>query len=113
MTRTKPLILVIDDDPDIRRSLSRELALAGYGTVTAADGVEGPELFEHHQPDLVITDVAMPRADGFAVISAVRPRIWLSAPRSCALTARPSWCCRCAARRRIRSAPWTWGRTTM
>lgn len=72
MTRTKPLILVIDDDADIRRSLSRELALAGYDTLAAADGVEGRELFEHHQPDLVVTDVSMPRADGFAVISAVR-----------------------------------------
>ncbi|HWN42649.1 MAG TPA: response regulator transcription factor [Thermoanaerobaculia bacterium] len=72
MTRPNPLILVIDDDADIRRSLLRELALAGYDTLTAADGVEGRELFEHHRPDLVVTDVAMPRADGLSVISAVR-----------------------------------------
>ncbi|MEA2558781.1 MAG: two-component system, OmpR family, operon response regulator KdpE [Acidobacteriota bacterium] len=72
MTRPNPLILVIDDDADIRRNLSRELALAGYDTLAAADGVEGRELFEYHRPDLVITDVAMPRADGLAVISAVR-----------------------------------------
>ncbi|MFP5286153.1 MAG: response regulator transcription factor [Thermoanaerobaculia bacterium] len=72
MTRAKPLILVIDDDADIRRSLSRELALAGYDTLAAADGVEGRELFGQHHPDLVVTDVAMPRADGFAVIAAVR-----------------------------------------
>ncbi len=72
MTRPQPLILVVDDDADIRRNLSRELALAGYDIVTAADGVEGRELFEHHQPDLVVTDMAMPREDGFAVISAVR-----------------------------------------
>ena len=72
MTRPKPLILVVDDDADIRRSLSRELALAGYDTLTAGDGVEGRELFEHHRPDMVVTDVAMPRADGLSVISAVR-----------------------------------------
>lgn len=72
MTRPKPLILVVDDDADIRRSLARELALAGYDTLAAADGVEGRDLFEHHRPDLVVTDVAMPRADGLAVISAVR-----------------------------------------
>jgi two-component system, OmpR family, KDP operon response regulator KdpE len=72
MTRPNPLILVIDDDADIRHSLSRELALAGYDTLAAADGVEGRQLFEHHRPDLVVTDVAMPRADGFSVISAVR-----------------------------------------
>jgi two-component system KDP operon response regulator KdpE len=72
MTRAQPLILVIDDDADIRRSLSRELEEAGYRTLAAADGVEGRELFGQHHPELVVTDLAMPRADGFAVISAVR-----------------------------------------
>ena len=72
MIRTAPLILVIDDDAAIRESLTRELAAAGYGTLAAGDGVEGTELFACHQPDLVVTDLAMPRADGFAVISAVR-----------------------------------------
>lgn len=72
MTRTNPLLLVIDDDPAIRQTLTRELALAGYDTAAAADGVEGAALFEEVQPDLVITDLAMPRADGHAVIAAVR-----------------------------------------
>jgi two-component system KDP operon response regulator KdpE len=72
MTRLRPLVLVIDDDAAIRQSLARELALAGYDTVTASDGVEGKELFEQHRPDLIVTDLAMPRADGFWVISAVR-----------------------------------------
>ncbi|MFL6196795.1 MAG: response regulator transcription factor [Thermoanaerobaculia bacterium] len=70
--RGKPLILVIDDDPSIRQTLSRELALAGYDTVAAADGIEGAFRFEAERPDLVITDLAMPRADGYAVIAAVR-----------------------------------------
>ncbi len=72
MSRTYPLLLVIDDDPAIRELLSRELSLAGYETITATDGLDGKELFERHQPDLVITDLAMPRADGMAVIAAVR-----------------------------------------
>lgn len=72
MTRTAPIVLVIDDDPSIRQSLSRELALSGYETLAAADGLEGRQLFEERQPDLVITDLAMPRADGYAVIAAVR-----------------------------------------
>jgi two-component system KDP operon response regulator KdpE len=72
VTRVNPLILVVDDDPSIRRTLARELALAGYDTLAAADGVAGKAVFEERRPDLVITDLAMPRADGHAVVAAVR-----------------------------------------
>ncbi|HSS76643.1 MAG TPA: response regulator transcription factor [Thermoanaerobaculia bacterium] len=72
MTRATPLVLVVDDDPSIRQTLSRELAAAGYDTMEAADGMEGKARFEESRPDLVITDLAMPRADGLAVITAVR-----------------------------------------
>jgi two-component system KDP operon response regulator KdpE len=72
MTRVRPAVLVIDDDPSIRRTLARELALAGYEVLEAADGLEGKARFEEGRPDLVITDLAMPRADGHAVIAAVR-----------------------------------------
>ena len=72
MTRGKPLILVVDDDPSIRQALTRELALAGYDAISAADGVEGKTFFEEQRPDLVITDLAMPRADGLALLAAVR-----------------------------------------
>ena len=72
MTRANPLILVIDDDPSIRQTLTRELALAGYDALSAADGVEGKALYEERRPDLVITDLAMPRADGHSVIATVR-----------------------------------------
>jgi len=72
LTRADPLILVVDDDPSIRQILTRELSIAGYETVAAADGVEGKAAFEERRPDLVITDLAMPRADGMAVVAAVR-----------------------------------------
>jgi two-component system, OmpR family, KDP operon response regulator KdpE len=72
VTRGTPLVLVVDDDPSIRQTLTRELALAGHEAISAADGVEGKALFESRRPDLVITDLAMPRADGHAVIAAVR-----------------------------------------
>ena len=72
MTRTTPLILVVDDDASIRQALTRELALAGYDAISAADGVEGKTLFEERRPDLVITDLAMPRADGLALLAAIR-----------------------------------------
>lgn len=66
------LVLIVDDDPGIRDSLSRELQAAGYTTVTAADGREGMEVAEQRRPDLVLTDLAMPIVDGFALISAIR-----------------------------------------
>ena len=66
------VILVVDDDPGIRESLSGELRAAGYTTITASDGVEGVSVFHSHAPDLLLTDLAMPRSDGFELIAAVR-----------------------------------------
>jgi two-component system KDP operon response regulator KdpE len=66
------VILIVDDDPAIRESLSRELRGGGYTTVTAADGNEGVATFQSQVPDLVLTDLAMPRSDGFELIAALR-----------------------------------------
>jgi two-component system KDP operon response regulator KdpE len=66
------VILIVDDDPAIRESLSNELRAAGYTTVTAADGAEGARVFQSGAPDLVLTDLAMPRSDGFEVIASLR-----------------------------------------
>ena len=66
------VILVVDDDPAIRDSLSKELRAAGYATLTATDGVEGLTAFRTRAPDLILADLAMPRSDGFEMISAVR-----------------------------------------
>jgi two-component system KDP operon response regulator KdpE len=72
VTRTIPLILVVDDDRAIARSLAVELAAAGYEAVTAADGRDGLRLFRDRAPDLVLTDLAMPLVDGFEVVTGVR-----------------------------------------
>jgi two-component system KDP operon response regulator KdpE len=69
-----PLILVVDDDPAIRRSLQQELHASGYTTVSAAEGMEGVRTFESHTPDLILTDLSMPRSDGFELISAIRAK---------------------------------------
>jgi two-component system KDP operon response regulator KdpE len=66
------VILVVDDDPAIRDSLSKELRAAGYSTMIASDGREGVALFHSHGPDLVLADLAMPRSDGFELIAAIR-----------------------------------------
>jgi len=66
------VILLVDDDAAIRDSLSNELRAAGYPTTTAVDGADGVSLFRAGAPDLIVTDLAMPRADGFELISAIR-----------------------------------------
>jgi len=66
------VILVVDDDPAIRDSLSKELRAAGYSTTAAADGSEGMSAFQSQVPDLVLTDLAMPRSDGFELIASIR-----------------------------------------
>jgi len=68
-----PVVLLVDDDPAIRESMARELRVSGYSVVVASDGREGLRAFETHAPDVVLTDLSMPRSDGFELISAVRP----------------------------------------
>ena len=68
-----PVILIVDDDPAIRESLERELRASGYTTLTASDGAQGAHVFATTPPDLVLTDLSMPRSDGFELISVIRP----------------------------------------
>lgn len=72
MNRASATILVVDDDPSIRRGLTAELEAAGYATLEAADGDEGARLAAERAPDLVLTDLAMPGVDGFELIARLR-----------------------------------------
>ena len=72
MTRQVPLLLVVDDDAAIRRAVATELAAAGFATVEAVDGEEGIERFRAIEPDLVLTDLAMPRRDGLSLVRELR-----------------------------------------
>jgi len=65
-------ILIVDDDAAIRATLTQHLMANGYDVVSANDGVEAMERFTALHPDLVLTDLAMPRADGFTVIQGIR-----------------------------------------
>ncbi len=69
MTHT---ILLIDDEVDIVEILASMLVNEGYDVVTAGDGVEGLAKFKSISPDLVITDVKMPRMDGLEVLRAIK-----------------------------------------
>ena len=65
-------VLVIDDDPDIRRSVETYLNDRGHQVVLAATGEEGLDHLQKETVDIVITDVKMPGMDGFEVLREVR-----------------------------------------
>jgi diguanylate cyclase (GGDEF)-like protein len=67
-------ILIVEDDDDSREALAELLEEHGYDVATARDGVEAVELAEKTPPTLVISDVNMPRRDGFALIEELRER---------------------------------------
>lgn len=65
-------ILIIDDETQIARVLKRALTANRYDVRTAADGEAGIELFHDFDPDLVITDLAMPEMNGIEVCKKIR-----------------------------------------
>jgi len=69
---TTRLVLICDDEELIRWSLRQHLTGEGYEAVVAADGVECLALVEARAPDLIITDVKMPRLDGLGVLRSLR-----------------------------------------
>ncbi|MBF9031116.1 response regulator [Rhodobacterales bacterium HKCCE3408] len=67
-----PHILAIDDSFTIREMVSQTLRDAGFEVTTANDGQDGVEAFAGGRYDAVITDINMPRMDGFGVIETIR-----------------------------------------
>ena len=65
-------ILVIEDDPEERLILSRELKKAGYIVYEAPTGEEGLKIFKEDKPDLVILDVVLPGIDGWEVLRRIK-----------------------------------------
>ncbi|HTY87827.1 MAG TPA: response regulator [Candidatus Acidoferrum sp.] len=74
----KPLILMVDDEPQILRLLTVSLEANGYRTLSAASGQEGLVLAAQHQPALVILDIGLPDLSGQEVLR--RLREWSRVP---------------------------------
>jgi DNA-binding response OmpR family regulator len=73
MGRTMPrTILVIDDEPELRKLLDYNLSKAGYLVLTAAEGQEGLALARRQVPDLILLDVMMPGLDGLETCKRLR-----------------------------------------
>ena len=65
-------ILVIEDEPEMRRNLTTILRLEKFHALAAENGRVGTELARKEKPDLILCDVMMPELDGYGVIAALR-----------------------------------------
>ena len=67
-----PTILVIEDEPQMRRNILTILEMEGYVAHGAENGRLGLELVQRERPDLVLCDIMMPELDGYSVLQALR-----------------------------------------
>jgi two-component system KDP operon response regulator KdpE len=74
----KALVLMVEDDPQIRRFLRATLAAEGYRFQEALTGEEGLAQAAAHQPDLILLDLGLPDMDGLQMIEQLRT--WNKAP---------------------------------
>lgn len=69
-------ILIVEDDLNLHEILTKELALAGFDTVSAKDGEEGLSVALDERPDLILLDIVMPKKDGVAMLQELRKDAW-------------------------------------
>jgi len=86
--RGKLRILIADDDEDILTILDKRISDAGYQTIKARDGAEVVALACKEKPDLIVTDVTMPKMNGFDVALALRSKLETAVIPIIMLTAR-------------------------
>src|SRR5262245_64077258 len=78
MTAGNPVIVVVEDDPQIRRFLRTSLTSHGFEVHEAESGRSGLTAAENRKPDLVILDLGLPDLDGVEVVKNLR--LWTSVP---------------------------------
>ncbi len=81
-------ILVVEDEPEMRRNLVTILRLSGFVPIAAENGEVGLQLARQEHPDLIICDVMMPGLDGYGVLRALRSEPEMSAIPFVFLTAK-------------------------
>jgi nitrogen regulation protein NR(I) len=68
MLPEKKQVLIVDDEPNLRKILAAQLSRDGYDVLLAEDGEQGLSLLREHHIDLVVTDLKMPRVDGMTLL---------------------------------------------
>jgi signal transduction histidine kinase/CheY-like chemotaxis protein len=81
-------ILVVDDNPDLRRYVSRILRQMNFNVVTASNGSEGFEMAKRYRPEVIITDLMMPLVSGLDLIRMIREQEDLKGIPTILLTAK-------------------------
>lgn len=71
-SKTRPVVLVVDDDPLMRRIVTQSLDKGAYNLIEAESGSAGIEHAVAQRPDLILLDIMMPEIDGFEVIRRLR-----------------------------------------
>jgi len=84
----KAKILIVDDDPDLRRALKLRLRANHYDTIHAADGYSAIAIAQKEHPNLIILDLGLPAGDGFVVLERLQNNDSLSSIPVIVLTAR-------------------------
>jgi DNA-binding response OmpR family regulator len=72
VTGTGKRVLVVEDEPDLRRTLDKVLTVAGFTVLTAADGRAGLRAVHAEKPDALVLDIGLPGLDGWQVLARVR-----------------------------------------
>jgi DNA-binding response OmpR family regulator len=71
---TKPRILIVEDDSNVRELIRTKLNMCGYDTQVARTGMEGLDCIMSFRPQGLVLDVNMPELDGFGVLEVLRKR---------------------------------------
>lgn len=74
----RPKILIVDDDPDLRRGLNLRLRANQYETSYATDGFSAVAMAYKERPNLIILDLGLPAGDGFVVLERLQQSSTLS-----------------------------------
>ncbi len=93
------MILLIEDDPDIRLLAELSLKLDGLEVCSCADGASGLRALEQQTFDLVILDIMMPDMSGYDVLDEINNRMAGNTPPVALFTARPADSMKCDSRR--------------
>ena len=68
----RPLVLIVDDDPEFGTMLQIDLKNEGYGVICVGEAMTALRLVQETHPELIVTDINMPGVDGFSMVASLQ-----------------------------------------